>query len=125
MNGRTNPFLYGRPLDSGEGLLGRDAELEQLLGCVRSGRAVMVYGPGRTGKRALRKLWRVGRVVQRRIFVQTTPHSSPDHPGAFKAASDVFVAEEQAFGALGTERDSRAFKTASTRILARPTGPQR
>jgi hypothetical protein len=45
MNGRTNPFLYGRPLDSGEGLLGRDAELEQLLGCVRSGRAVMVYVP--------------------------------------------------------------------------------
>jgi AAA+ ATPase superfamily predicted ATPase len=51
-----NPFLYGRPLDSVEGLVGRDVELEELLGCVRSGQAVMVYGPRRYGKTRLARV---------------------------------------------------------------------
>jgi hypothetical protein len=33
MNEEINPFLYGRPLDSQEGLVGRDAALEEILGC--------------------------------------------------------------------------------------------
>ena len=53
MNVQINPFLYDRPLDSVEGLVGRDTELEEILGCVRSGQAVMVYSPRRYGKTSL------------------------------------------------------------------------
>lgn len=60
MNDQTNPFLYGRPLRSAEGLVGRQYELAELLGCVRSGQAAMVYGPRRYGKTSL------ARVVQGR-----------------------------------------------------------
>jgi len=56
MNVQINPFRYGRPLDSIEGLVDRDAELEELLGCVRSGQAVMVYGPRRYGKTSLARV---------------------------------------------------------------------
>jgi hypothetical protein len=56
MNVQVNPFHYGRPLDSMEGLVDRDAELEELLGCVRSGQAVMVYGPRRYGKTSLARV---------------------------------------------------------------------
>jgi hypothetical protein len=56
MNVQVNPFLYGRPLDRVEGMVGRDAELEELLGCVRSGQAVMVYGPRRYGKTSLARV---------------------------------------------------------------------
>ena len=61
MNVQTNPFHYGRPLESMEGLVDRDAELVDLLGCVRSGQAVMVYGPRRYGKTSL------ARVVEGRV----------------------------------------------------------
>lgn len=56
MNEQPNPFLYGRPLENAEGLVGRDAELEELLGCVRTGQAVMVYGPRRYGKTSLARV---------------------------------------------------------------------
>jgi uncharacterized protein len=56
MKVQVNPFLYGRPLESAEGLVDRDAELAELLGCVRSGQAVMVYGPRRYGKTSLARV---------------------------------------------------------------------
>jgi uncharacterized protein len=56
MNEHTNPFLYGRPLESAEQLVDRDAEIGELLGCVRSGQAVMVYGPRRYGKTSLARV---------------------------------------------------------------------
>ncbi|MGH3145783.1 MAG: AAA family ATPase [Rubrobacter sp.] len=56
MNEQKNPFLYGRPLESTERLVGRDVELEELLGSVRSGQAVMVYGPRRYGKTSLARV---------------------------------------------------------------------
>jgi hypothetical protein len=59
------------------------------------------------------------RLVRPRIFVQSTTRSSPDHRGAFKAASNAFVAEEQALGDVGPNGVLRAFKTACTRISAR------
>ncbi len=56
MNEQTNPFLYGRPLRNAEGLVDRDAELDELLGCVRSGQAVMMYGSRRYGKTSLARV---------------------------------------------------------------------
>jgi hypothetical protein len=56
MNVQINPFLNGRLLDSVEGLVGRDTELEEILGCVRSGQAVMVYSPRRYGKTSLARV---------------------------------------------------------------------
>jgi hypothetical protein len=56
MNEHINPFLYGRPLESAEQLVDRDAEIGELLGCVRSGQAVMVYGPRRYGKTSLARV---------------------------------------------------------------------
>jgi uncharacterized protein len=56
MDEHINPFLYGRPLESAEQLVDRDAEIGELLGCVRSGQAVMVYGPRRYGKTSLARV---------------------------------------------------------------------
>jgi uncharacterized protein len=56
VNEHVNPFLYGRPLESAEQLVDRDAEIGELLGCVRSGQAVMVYGPRRYGKTSLARV---------------------------------------------------------------------
>jgi hypothetical protein len=67
--------------------------------------------------RAMRSVLR--RLVRPRIFVQSTPRSSPDHRGAFKAASNAFVAEKQALGDVGPYGVLRAFKTACTRISVR------
>lgn len=56
MSGQVNPFHYGRPLRDAGGLVGREVELEELLGCVRSGQAAMVYGPRRYGKTSLARV---------------------------------------------------------------------
>jgi len=56
VNEHINPFLYGRPLESAEQLVDRDAEIGELLGYVRSGQAVMVYGPRRYGKTSLARV---------------------------------------------------------------------
>jgi hypothetical protein len=56
MNEHIKPFLYGRPLERAEQLVDRDAEIGELLGCVRSGQAVMVYGPRRYGKTSLARV---------------------------------------------------------------------
>ena len=62
------------------------------------------------------------RLVRPRIFAQSTTRSSSDHRGAFKAASNAFVAEEQALGDVGPNGVLRAFKTASTHIEPRRLG---
>jgi hypothetical protein len=56
VNEHINHFLYGRPLESAEQLVDRDTEIGELLGCVRSGQAVMVYGPRRYGKTSLARV---------------------------------------------------------------------
>ena len=78
--------------------------------------------PTLRASRAMRSVLR--RLVRPRIFVQSTTRSSPDHRGAFKAASNAFVAEEQALGDVGPNRVLRGFKIACARIASRRAGLQ-
>jgi uncharacterized protein len=121
MNVQINRFLYGRPLESVEGLVARDTELEEILGCVRSGQTVMVYSPRRYGKTSL------ARVVEGRareeygiagIYVDLWGASS---------ISDIVSVLGQAYArASGTFRMRRCASRCyyeSTAICSRPSYP--
>lgn len=56
MNEQDNPFLYGRPVERAEDLIDRETERSELLDSIRSGQAVMLYGPRRYGKTSLARV---------------------------------------------------------------------
>jgi hypothetical protein len=56
INEQINPFVYGRPVERADDLIDRERERSDLLGCVRSGQPVMLYGPRRYGKTSLARV---------------------------------------------------------------------
>jgi hypothetical protein len=121
MNVQINPFLYGRPLDSVEGLVGRDTELEEILGCVRSGQVVMVCSPRRYGKTSL------ARGVEGRAREEYgIPGVYVDLWGA-SSISDIVSVLEQAYarasGAFRMRRCASRCYYESTAICLRPSYP--
>ena len=121
MNVQINPFLNGRLLDSVEGLVGRDTELEEILGCVRSGQAVMVYSPRRYGKTSL------ARVVEGRAREEYgIPGVYVDLWGASSISNIVNVlgqAYARASGAFRMRRCTTRCYYESTAICSRPSYP--